>query len=183
VVQQGVHVSFTCQPDSPTTRAEGVAFWQATGGMAAYEGRHWHGRWTEVPTVRSRNDVCLRRGNEALSRHWLELPVVNATTGEPLSPHSGITQHRLTADTGGNVAHVSRGRWQIENDTNNVLKTKGDHLEHTCGHGQQSLAAFLRRLTRLAFLCHTVLEWSDDKYALRRRVLARRPTFFQDIQA
>jgi hypothetical protein len=27
------------------------------------------------------------------------------------------------------------------------------------------------------------LEWSDDKYALRRRVLARRQTFFQDIQA
>jgi hypothetical protein len=31
-------------------------------------------------------------------------------------------------------------------------------------------------------LFHTVLEWSDDKYALLRRVLARRQTFFQDIQ-
>ena len=35
----------------------------------------------------------------------------------------------------------------------------------------------------LALLFHTVLEWSDDRYALLRQVLARRPTFFQDIQA
>jgi hypothetical protein len=38
-------------------------------------------------------------------------------------------------------------------------------------------------LTLLAFLCHTVLEWSDAKYALLRRVLARRQTFFNDIRA
>ena len=37
---------------------------------------------------------------------------------------------------------------------------------------------FLLRQTRI-----TVLEWSDDKYALLRRVLARRQTFFDDIQA
>ena len=36
--------------------------------------------------------------------------------------------------------------------------------------------------TLLAFLFHTVLEWSDDKYALLRHVLARRQTFFNDIQ-
>jgi hypothetical protein len=64
-----------------------------------------------------------------------------------------------------------------------VLKTKGYHLEHNVGHGQQYLSAFLLSLTLLAFLCHTVLEWSDDKYALLRRVLARRQTFFEDIRA
>jgi hypothetical protein len=78
---------------------------------------------------------------------------------------------------------VSRGRWKSENENNNVLKTKGYHLEHTFGHGKQSLAAFLLRLNLLAFLFHTVLEGSDNKYALLRRVLARRQTFFQDIQA
>jgi hypothetical protein len=38
-------------------------------------------------------------------------------------------------------------------------------------------------LNLLAFLFHTVLEWSDDRYALLRQVLARRQTFFHDIQA
>ena len=38
-------------------------------------------------------------------------------------------------------------------------------------------------LNLLAFLFHTVLEWSDEKYALLRQVLARRQTFFEDIRA
>ena len=64
-----------------------------------------------------------------------------------------------------------------------MLKTKGYHLEHNFGHGQQYLSAVMLSLNLLAFLFHTVLEWSDDKYALLRRVLARRQTFFNDIQA
>jgi hypothetical protein len=38
-------------------------------------------------------------------------------------------------------------------------------------------------LNLLALLFHTVLEWSDDQYALLRRVLARRQTFFDAIRA
>ncbi|MFL5589235.1 MAG: ISNCY family transposase, partial [Ktedonobacteraceae bacterium] len=48
---------------------------------------------------------------------------------------------------------------------------------------KQYLAAFLLSLNLRAFLFHTVLEWSDAKYALLRQVLARRQAFFQDIQA
>jgi hypothetical protein len=113
----------------------------------------------------------------------LEITVVNAKTGEQRYHNSGITHHRLTADNVEQVAHASRGRWKIANEHNNVLKTKGYHLEHNFGHGKQYLAAFLLSLNLLAVLFHTVLEWSDDKYALLRRVLARRQTCFQDIQA
>ena len=81
------------------------------------------------------------------------------------------------------VAQAGRGRWKIENENNNVLKTKGYHIEHNFGHGKQYLAAFLLSLNLLAFLFHTVLEWCDDKYALIRQVLARRQTFFDDIRA
>jgi hypothetical protein len=35
----------------------------------------------------------------------------------------------------------------------------------------------------LAVLFHTVLEWSDEQYALLRQVLARRQTFFEDMRA
>lgn len=183
VLQQGFNFIFTCKPDSHPTLAERVAFWQAAGGMAAYEGHRWNGRFTEVTIVRYLNDVLLRSGPDALSVHWFEITVGNAKTGEQLYHNSCITNHRLTADNVGNVAQVSRGRWKIENENNNVLKTKGYHLEHNCGHGKQYLAAFLLSLNLLAFLFHTVLEWSDNKYALLRRVLARRQTFFQDIQA
>jgi hypothetical protein len=81
------------------------------------------------------------------------------------------------------VAQAGRGRWKIENENNNVLKPKGYHGEHNFGHGQQYLAAVMLSLNLLAFLFHTVLAWSDDKDALLRQVLARRQTFFNDIQA
>ena len=71
----------------------------------------------------------------------------------------------------------------MENENNNVLKTKGYHLEHNFGHGKQYLSATMVSLNLLAFLFHTVMEWSDDKYSLLRQVLARRQTFFDDIRA
>src|SRR5215510_7765729 len=183
VLQQGFNFIFTCKPDSHPTLAERVAFWQATGGMAAYAGRRWNGRFPEVTRVRYLNDVFLRSGHDTVSVNWFEITVVNAKTGEQLYHNSYITNHPLTADNVGNVAHVSRGRWKIENENNNVLKTKGYHLEHNFGHGKQYLSAFLLSLNLLAFLFHTVLEWSDDKYALLRQVLVRRQTFFHDVQA
>ena len=174
---------FTCKPDSHPQLYERLAFWQATDGIAEREGRRWNGRFTEVTLVRYINDVLLRGGDEALSVNWFDSTVVNAKTGEQLYHNSCITNHRLTTDNVVDVAQSGRGRWKIENENNNVLKTKGYHLEHNFGHGKQYLAAFMLSLNLLAFLFHTVLEWSDDKYALLRQVLARRQTFFNDIQA
>ena len=48
---------------------------------------------------------------------------------------------------------------------------------------KQYLAAFLLSLNLLAFLFHTVLQWCDERYALIRKTLARRQTFFDDIRA
>ena len=183
VLQHGYNFIFTCKPDSHATLSERLAFWQATDAMAEREAHHWNGRFTAVTMVRYLNDVFLRSGDDALSVNWFEITVVNAKTGEQLYHNSCITNHRLTADNVVDVAQAGRGRWKIENENNNVLKTKGYHLEHNFGHGTQYLAAFMLSLNLLAFLFHTVLEWSDAKYALLRQVLARRQTFFHDIQA
>jgi hypothetical protein len=174
---------FTCKPDSHPKLYERLAFWQANDAMAEREGRRWNGRFTEVTMGRYLNDVLLGRGDDALAVNWFDITVVNATTGEQLYHNSCITNHRLSADNVVDVAQAGRGRWKIENENNNVLKTKGYHLEHNFGHGKQYLAAFLLSLNLLAFLFHTVLEWGDDKYALLRHVLARRQAFFNDIQA
>jgi hypothetical protein len=181
--QQGLHFILTCKPDSHPKFYERLAFWQANDGMAEREGRRWNGRFTEVTMYRYINDVLRRGGDDALSVHGFEITVVKAKTGEQLYHNSFITNHRLSADNIAAVAHAGRGRWKIENENNNVLKTKGYHLEHNFGHGQQYLSAFLLSLNLLAFLFHTVLAWSDEQYALLRRVLARRQTFFEDIRA
>ena len=183
VLQHRCNFILTCKPDSHPKFYKRVAFWQAHDAMAVREGRHWNGRFTEVTLVRYLNDVLLRSGDDAMSVNWFDLTVVKAATGEQLYANSYITNHRLTADNVMDMAHAGRARWKIENENNNVLKTKGYHLEHNFGHGKQYLSAFLLSLNLLAFLFHTVLAWSDDKYALLRQVLGRRQTFFHDIQA
>jgi len=172
-----------CKPDAHPKLYERIAFWQANDGIATCARRHWHGRFTETSMYRFLNDVSLLDGQEALSVTWCEITVVNAKTGEQLYHNSFMTNHRVTVENVAEVAQAGRGRWKIENENNHVLKTKGDHVAHNFGHGKQYLAAVMLSLNLVAFLCHTVLEWSDTKYALLRQVLARRQTFFEDIRA
>jgi hypothetical protein len=136
-LQPRFHCMFTCPPASHPTRYERVALWPANAAMAARAVHHWHGRFTAVTMVRYRNDVLRRRGDEALAVNGVASTVVNAKTGEPLSHNSWITNHRLTADNVVDGAQSGRGRWQIANENNHVLKTTGDHLEQNLGHGKQ----------------------------------------------
>jgi hypothetical protein len=81
------------------------------------------------------------------------------------------------------LAEVGRTRWKIENENNNTLKTKGYHLEHNFGHGQQDLANVLTTLNMLAFLLHTVQEIMEPAYQCLRHALGARKTFFDDLRA
>ena len=182
-LQQGFNFILVCKPDSHPKFYKRLAFWQAQGAIAQREQRCRHGRLTEVTLYRFINDVLLQDGKQARSVNWVEMTVLNAKTGAQLYDNTFITNHRLSAENVAQVAHAGRGRWKIENENNNVLKTKGYHLEHNFGHGKQYLAATMLSLNLLAFLFHTVLGWSDASYALLRQVLVRRQTFFEDMRA
>jgi hypothetical protein len=63
-----------------------------------------------------------------------------------LAGYTGVGGLRLFAldgtqfhasDNAVDMAASGRARWVIENGNNNVLKTKGYHLEHNFGHGHQ----------------------------------------------
>jgi hypothetical protein len=45
----------------------------------------------------------------------------------------------------------------VENEGNNVLKTKGYHFEHNFGHGEENLSTLLLTLLLFAFLCQGAL--------------------------
>lgn len=182
-LRQGFNFLFVCKPDSHAALYARLALWQDTEAMHTVEKRQRGERFTEVTLYRYLNNVGLRGGKGALAVNWLEITSVHAKTGEQLYHNSFITNHPITDDNVADLAQAGRGRWKIENENNNVLKTKGYHLEHNFGHGKRYLAAFLLSLNLLAFLFHTVLAWCDTKYALIRRVLARRQTFFDDLRA
>ncbi|MEY2984317.1 MAG: hypothetical protein RLZZ568_934 [Cyanobacteriota bacterium] len=93
------------------------------------------------------------------------------------------TNHVITSDTVAEIFLAGRTRWQVENENNNTLKTKGYNLEHNFGHGQQHLASFLATLNILSLLFHTLLERLDKKYQLPRSHLPTRKTYFDDLRA
>ena len=88
--------------------------------------------------------------------NWVEMTIIHAQTGEQLYHNAFITNHELTQQTVSPIVRAGRARWKSENENNNILKTKGYHLEHNFGHGQQYLASFLvnPKSTRLSLPGH-----------------------------
>ena len=115
--------------------------------------------------------------------NWLELVISNEDTGQILYQTSFVTNHEITVANVTQLARVGRTRWKIENENNNTLKTKGYHLEHNFGHGQQDLANVLATVNMLAFLIHTIQEMTEPAYQRLRRALGTRKTFFDDLRA
>jgi hypothetical protein len=93
------------------------------------------------------------------------------------------TSHLITKANVIEVVAAGRCRWKIENENNNVLKTKGYHFEHNYGHGKQHLSSLLATLIMLAYLLHTVLELMDHKYCLLRQKIPSRQRLFNDMRA
>ena len=81
------------------------------------------------------------------------------------------------------LAACGRARWKIENESFNVLKTKGYHLEHNFGHGRQHLAAVLATLNLLAFAFHTVCDLADELWRAALDAAGARRRFFEHLRA
>ena len=86
-----------------------------------------------------------------------------------------VTDFAVSDTTVEAIVRDGRARWKVENENNNVLKTKGYHLEHNFGHGSQHLAALLLSLNLLAFLLHTILDRVDEQYRTIRHKIGRSP--------
>ena len=115
--------------------------------------------------------------------NWCEITITREDTGRRLYKNSFVTNLELRTDNVALIVQDGRARWKSENETNNVLKTKGYHLEHNFGHGIEYLANFLLTLNLLAFLFHTVLDLLDEQYSTLRKHIVTRIDFFNDLRA
>ena len=93
----------------------------------------------------------------ALRVNWTELTVADAK-GRRTYGNCWATDLDVDAGNAVALAACGRARWNIENGNNNVLKTRGYHLEHNFGHGEKHLANTLAALNILAFPAHTAAE-------------------------
>lgn len=182
ILSQSFNFIFVCKPDSHQILYEWLDSLAASDDIDQLTLRRFNGRFMEIVTCRFVEDVPLRGGEDALLVNWCEVTITQSKTGERLYYNTFITNHQLMEQTVIPIVDAGRARWKVENENNNVLKTKGYHLEHNFGHGQQYLASFLLTLNLLAFLFHTVLELVDANYRLLRQALGTRQTFFNDIK-
>lgn len=176
-----LHFILVCKPDSHVALYEMVAFLAANGVLATYQKRYWNGRFGEIYTYRYANKLPVRGDQEAIDVNWCELTIIREDTGEQLYKNAFCTDFSVLETTVEAIVRDGRARWKVENENNNVLKTKGYHLEHNFGHGSQFLASLLLTLNLLAFLFHTVLDLVDERYRLIRQELRTRQKFFQHI--
>ncbi len=101
------------------------------------------------------NDVPLRATKDAIAVNWFSIEIRTAG-GRRTYFNSFVTDIPVTAENVAELAACGRARWKIENETFNVLKTDGYHLEHNFGHGKKTLASILVTLNLLAFAFHTI---------------------------
>jgi hypothetical protein len=124
----------------------------------------------------------LRDGDDALKVFLSELVITNEK-GKTTYKNRFITNHLITQDNVTEIVNAGRARLLIENENNNILKTKGYNLEHNFGHGEEYLSSLLLTFNLLAFIVHTVMFIKDSKYQLIRQRLGTRTTFFNDMRA
>lgn len=127
------------------------------------------------------NQVPLRDTKDALIVNWFSVEIQNAK-GKRTYYNSFVTDLPVSMETVGELAACGRARWKIENETFNVLKTGGYHLEHNFGHGKKTLANLLVVFNLLAFSFHAVAQFTA--LAWRSAVAARGASyrFFEHLR-
>jgi hypothetical protein len=174
----GGHFIFVCKPSSHPLIAE-----YTTGiDLETRQETVKRGKKRSIFRYRWIRDVPLRDGKDALLVNWFEIEIVNPK-GEVTYRNSFITDLPVGPDNVAELAACGRARWKIENETFNVLKTKGYNLEHSFGHGKLHLAAVLLTLNLLAFAIHTVCDIGDELWRSARQKLGSRSQFFNNLAA
>lgn len=177
------HFLFTCKPSSHAHLYGWVEALEAGRDLRTLKLRvKGQGNRWEHHQYRWANHAPLTDRDDALKVNWCELTITNGE-GEVLFRNAWITDWEINADNVSGLAAAGRARWKIENENNNVLKTKGYHLEHNFGHGKKHLASLLLTMNLLAFALHTLLEVTDTSYRLIRAAVGARRKFFQHLEA
>ena len=177
------HFILVCKPDSHKNLYETVDFLATNQTLGLKTIRRWVGRYAEIHTYRYANELSLNGDKDAMQVGWCEVTITREDTGEQLYKNAFVTDFEIMETTVEAIVRDGRARWKIENENNNILKTKGYHIEHNFGHGTQHLASTLISLNLLAFLFHTVADIVDDQYRSIRQALGTRRRFFQDLEA
>jgi hypothetical protein len=177
VLDKGFNYIFTCKEDSHKYLYECLSLLESSNGTRKNSEVKFHGRDRRIYTYRFVNGLPLRKKN-FLCTNWCELTITNEE-GKKTFKTACVSNFEITESNVRDIIRAHRSRWKVENENNNVLKTKGYCLEHNFGHGKEYLTSVLVTMNLLAFLFHTVLHIVDKAYTILRKSLGKRTTFFE----
>jgi len=123
----------------------------------------------------------LRDGKDALSVDWVGVTICDAK-GKTTYDGAFVTSLEVSRENVAEIAACARARWKIENESFNVLKNNGYHLEHNFGHGKQNLAMLFAAMNLLAFAMHTVCDCLEGLWVEAREAKRARKRFFEHIR-
>jgi hypothetical protein len=178
VLKQGAHFIFVCKPSSHPLIKEYIDGAELESHALPIK----HGREKVTHRYRWLSAVPLRDGKDARLVNWFEIEIVNPA-GKVTYRNSFITNLPIIRDTVAELCACGRARWKVENETFNVLKTKGYNLEHNFGHGKKNLSALLVALNLLAFAFHSVCDAAEVFWRQARQKVSSRAQFFQNLAA
>jgi len=135
------------------------------------------GNHSVTMTYRWIEGVPLRDGPDALKVNWIGVTLTNAS-GKTTYDGAFATSLPVTRESVAEIAACARARWKIENESFNVLKNNGYHLEHNFGHGKQHLAKTFAAMNLLAFAFHTACDCLEAQWTQARDIIAARTRFF-----
>ena len=174
---------FVAKPDSHTKLYEWLAYSAQINAIEQLQLRRWTGRCHEILTYHWMSGTPLTGSLDPVLVNGFELTVTLETSGKVSYHNTWVTNHPIQSKNIQQLADAGRTRWKNENESHNILKRRGYHVDHNFGHGDDTLSAVLFTMNVLAFLIHTVQQLLDQPYQLLRKALATRQTFFDDLRA
>ena len=123
----------------------------------------------------------LRDGKDALAVNWIGLTITDSK-GKVTYDGAFVTSLAVARENVAEIAACARARWKIENETFNILKNNGYHLEHNFGHGKQHLAMTFAAMNLLAFAFHTACDCLEALWIRARAAKRARHRFFEHIR-
>ena len=183
MLKHGYHFIFVCKQTSHQELYDWVNYLERIGEVNTLTQFEIRGRKRLSYQYRFVNKIPLRATQPVMEVSWCEVKVTDTKDGKTLYYNTFATCHQIDEQNVAEIVTVGRARWKVENEGNNILKTKGYNLEHNFGHGQNHLAELLFCLNLLAYLFHTSLDLVHITYRAVRSMLVTRQTFFNDIRA
>jgi hypothetical protein len=181
ILDKGHSFILVCKNTSHKALYKTVEAYKQAKSVKTFTLTQTHNGKKQILTYSWINGILLNGNKEDnIEVNWCEL-IITDLDGKQLHCFSFVSDLKITQKNVEEIIEAGRTRWKIENENNNTLKTKGYNLAHNYGHGEEYLSQNICSLNILAFLFHTVQEFSDENYIKVRVVVGTRKEFFQTL--